>query len=103
MTAWRAGRARVTGSASRSAGARRCGAGAWVPDGGGSWAAWGTFFGVEAAEAGRLMEGVLRLYRVAMPSLRMNLLTLPGGRPWPRLERGIEPQLAAGAWLACLS
>ncbi len=68
-----------------------------------SWPAWRRFFGVDDAEAARLEAAVLPLYRLAMPSLRMNLLTLPGAPPYPGLMRTIEAQLAAGAWLACLS
>ena len=33
----------------------------------------------------------------------MNLMTLPGAPAYPKLMRMIETQLAAGAWLACLS
>ncbi|HEX9103891.1 MAG TPA: hypothetical protein VF997_16885 [Polyangia bacterium] len=65
--------------------------------------AWRRFFGVGDDEAARLEAAVLPLYRLAMPSLRMNLMTLPGAPPYPRLERARETQLAAGAWLACLS
>jgi hypothetical protein len=82
--------------------AARDGAGAWLPKAA-SWTAWGAFYGAEPAEAARLVEALLPLYRLAMPSLRMNLLTLPGAPPYPRLMRAIETQLAAGAWLACLS
>ena len=62
---------------------------------------WRRFFDVDDAEAAALEAAVVPLYRLAMPSLRMNLLTLPGAPPYPTLMRAIEPQLAAGAWLAC--
>ena len=81
----------------------RDGAEGWRPAEGTARAAWARFFDVEAAEAARLGEAVLPLYRLAMPSLRMDLLTLPGAPPYERLMRGIEPQLAAGVWLAILS
>jgi hypothetical protein len=68
-----------------------------------SAAAWRRFFGVGDDEAAALEAAVLPLYRLAMPSLRMNLLTLPGAPPYPKLVRAIEAQLAAGAWLAALS
>lgn len=66
-------------------------------------AAWRSFFGVAEAEADALSAAVLPLVRLAMPSLRMNLLTLPGAPPHSALLRTIEAQLAAGAWLAALS
>jgi hypothetical protein len=65
--------------------------------------AWRRFFDVDEAEAARAEAEVLPLYRLAMPSLRMNLLTLPGAPPYQKIMRGVETQLAAGAWLACLS
>jgi hypothetical protein len=82
--------------------AARDGAGQWCFSAG-AWPAWRRFFGVDDAESARLEAAVLPLYRLAMPSLRMNLLTLPGAPPYPRLMAAIEPALAAGAWLACLS
>jgi hypothetical protein len=79
-------------------------------DGAGEWRfsaaslpAWRRFFAIDDDEAARVEAAVLPLYRLAMPSLRMNLLTLPGAPPYPGLMRGLETQLAAGAWLACLS
>jgi hypothetical protein len=80
----------------------RDGADQWQVDGA-HQPAWQRFFGVEDDEAARVAAAVLPLYRLAMPSLRMNLLTLPGAPPYPRLARAMETQLAAGAWLACLS
>jgi hypothetical protein len=68
----------------------------WMPE-------WARFFGVDDDEAAQLEASVLPLYRLAMPSLRMNLMTLPGAPPYPRLARALETQLAAGAWLSCLS
>ena len=65
--------------------------------------AWRGFFAVDDAEAVRLEAALLPLYRLAMPSLRMNLLTRPGAPPYSKLLPAIEAQLAAGAWLACLS
>ncbi|HXU68838.1 MAG TPA: YkgJ family cysteine cluster protein [Polyangia bacterium] len=82
--------------------AARDAAGSWEPEAA-AWAAWRAFFDIDAAEVARLGEAVLPLYRLALPSLRMNLLTLPGAPPYPRLMQAIERQLAAGAWLACLS
>jgi hypothetical protein len=64
---------------------------------------WRRFFDLDDAEAAALEAAVLPLYRLAMPSLRMNLLTLPGAPPYPKLMRAIEARLAAGAWLAMLS
>ena len=80
----------------------RDGAATWQPVSAGV-AAWRRFFGVEEAEATRLAAAVLPLFRLAMPSLRINLLTLPGAPPYANVMRVIEPQLAAGAWLAALS
>lgn len=77
-------------------------AGEWRIDGA-HLPAWRRFFDVGDDEAARLQDALLPLYRLAMPSLRMNLMTLPGAPPYARLIRGIETQLAAGAWLACLS
>jgi hypothetical protein len=77
-------------------------AGTWRPASE-STAAWRRFFDVADDEAARLEAAVLALYRLAMPSLRLNLMTLPGAPPWARLARGLETQLAAGAWLAALS
>jgi len=82
--------------------AARDGAGAWSPKCE-SVPGWRRFFGVDDAEAAALDAAVVPLYRLAMPSLRMNLMTLPGAPPYPRLERAIEAQLAGGAWLAALS
>ncbi|MCU1281805.1 MAG: hypothetical protein JWM53_5351 [bacterium] len=65
--------------------------------------AWRRFFAVDDDEAARLEAEVLPLYRLAMPSLRINLLTLPGAPPYPKIMRTLEAQLAAGAWIACLS
>jgi len=77
-------------------------AGAWTPSCD-ALPAWRRFYGVGDDEAARLEAEVLPLYRLAMPSLRTNLLTLPGAPPYPKLVQRIEPQLAAGSWLACLS
>jgi len=82
--------------------AARDGAGAWTPAAE-ALPAWRRFYGVGDDEAARLEAAVLPLYRLAMPSLRMNLLTLPGAPPYPKLVHAMETQLAAGAWLAALS
>ena len=82
--------------------AARDGAASWTPTREGA-EAWRRFYDVGDDEAARLEAALLPLYRLAMPSLRMNLLTLPGAPPYPRLERGMEAQLAAGLWLAVLS
>ena len=82
--------------------AARDGTAAWTPACE-SMTAWRRFFDVDDAEAATLEAAVVPLYRLAMPSLRMNLLTLPGAPPYPKLMRNLEAQLAAGAWLAMLS
>ncbi|HWE30839.1 MAG TPA: hypothetical protein VHB97_22685, partial [Polyangia bacterium] len=63
----------------------RDGAGAWTVECE-SLPAWRRFFGVDDEdETARLDAAVLPLYRLAMPSLRMNLMTLPGAPPYPKL------------------
>jgi hypothetical protein len=66
-------------------------------------AAWRAFFGVADDEAAALAAEVAPLQRLALPSLRLQLLTMPGAPPYPKLMRAIDAQLAAGAWLAALS
>lgn len=68
-----------------------------------AWAAWQAYFGVGDDEARSLGRAVAPLYRLALPSLRMERLALPGAPPYPKLMRAMEAQLAAGAWLAALS
>ncbi len=82
--------------------AARDGAGDWAPASD-LRADWRRFYGVGDDEAARLEAAVLPLYRLAMPSLRMNLMTLPGAPPYAKIASTMETQLAAGAWLACLS
>ncbi|MDB4965185.1 MAG: hypothetical protein JWN44_874 [Myxococcales bacterium] len=66
-------------------------------------ATWRRWFGVGDDEAAVLEAEVAPLFRLVLPSLRMQLLTLPGPPPYPRLMRAIDSHMAGVAWLAMLS
>jgi hypothetical protein len=64
---------------------------------------WRRWFDVPEDESRALEADVAPLFRLVLPSLRMQLLTLPGPPPYPRLMRTIDSHLAGVAWLAMLS
>ena len=65
--------------------------------------AWRRFFAIADQEATAHEARLARPFALALPSLRLQLLTAVAAPPWPRLARARDAQLAAGAFIAALS